>query len=69
MVNKSRLAGGQVERSDRQDDLLRRFGQLNLSQEQALQLLNAMQQDDLPYALTRQARQTGTKPAANGNRW
>ena len=69
VVNKSRLTGRQVERSDRQDDLLRRFGQLNLSEEQALQLLNAMQQDDLPYALTRQARRTGTKPAANGNRW
>ena len=69
VVNKSRLGGGQVERSDRQDDLLRRFGQLNLSEGQAMQLLNAMQQDDLPYALTRQARRTGKKPAAVGNRW
>ena len=69
MVSKPRSGGAQVERSDRQDELLRRFGQLNLSEEQALQLLNAMQQDDLPYALTRQARRTGTKPAANGNRW
>ena len=69
VVNKSRLGSGQVERSDRQDELLRRFGLLNLSEEQALQLLNIMQQDDLPYALTRQARRTGTKPAANGNRW
>lgn len=69
VVSQSRLAGGQVERSNRQDELLRRFGQLNLSEEQALQLLSAMQQDDLPYALTQQARHTGTKPAANNNRW
>ncbi|GAB3639707.1 tetratricopeptide repeat protein [Spirosoma arcticum] len=69
LVNKSQPAGGQVERSARQDELLRRFGQLNLSEEQALQLLNAMQQDDLPYALTRSARRSGAKPAANANRW
>lgn len=69
LANKPRLGGGQVERSTRQDELLRRFQQLNLSQEQALQLLNAMQQDDLPYALTQSARRSGTKPAATGNRW
>ena len=69
VANKPRPTGGQVERSARQDELLRRFGQLNLSEEQALQLLNAMQQDDLPYALTQSARRSGTKPAANSNRW
>jgi tetratricopeptide (TPR) repeat protein len=58
----------QVERSERQDELLRRFKSLNLSEEQALQLLNAMQNDDLPYALTRAARRS-TKPATEGNRW
>lgn len=68
-ANKPRPAGGQVERSARQDELLRRFRQLNLSEEQALQLLNAMQQDDLPYALTQSARRSGTKPTANNNRW
>lgn len=70
-VNKPRPAGGTVERSARQDELLRRFRELNLTEEQALQLLNAMQQDDLPYALTQSARRSGTrtKPAANGNRW
>ena len=69
VVNKPRPAGGQVERSERQDELLRRFGQLNLSEEQALQLLNVMQQDDLPYALTRSARRSGSKPAVTSNRW
>lgn len=69
VVNKPRPAGGQVERSARQDELLRRFEQLNLSQEQALQLLNAMQQDDLPYALTQSARRSGTRPPANSSRW
>ena len=68
-VDKPRPGGGQVERSSRQDELLRRFGQLNLSEEQALQLLNAMQQDDLPYALTQSARRLGTGSATNGNRW
>ena len=69
VADKPRPTGGQVERSARQDELLRRFQQLDLSEEQALQLLNAMQQDDLPYALTHSARRWGTKPTANSNRW
>ena len=70
LVNKPRPSGGQqVERSDRQDELLRRFRRLNLSEEQALQLLNAMRGDDLPYALTRSARQGGGKSTEKGNRW
>lgn len=69
LANKPRPAGGQVEQSDRHDDLLRRFQRLNLSEEQALQLLNAMQQDDLPYALTRSARRSEIKLNANNNRW
>ncbi|GAB3957161.1 hypothetical protein GCM10028805_49060 [Spirosoma harenae] len=69
-VDKPRPSGGQeVERSDRQDEILRRFQRLNLSEEQALQLLDAMRGDDLPYALTRAARQKGTKPAEKENRW
>ncbi|GAB3805595.1 hypothetical protein GCM10028819_39130 [Spirosoma humi] len=68
-VNKPRPAGGQqVERSARQDELLRRFQRLNLNEEQALQLLDAMQSDDLPYALTRSARRA-KKQAASENRW
>jgi tetratricopeptide (TPR) repeat protein len=68
VVNKPNPAGGEVERSNRQDELLRRFRRLNLSEDQALQLLNAMQADDLPYALTRSARRS-TKAAPGGNRW
>ncbi|MFD2569458.1 tetratricopeptide repeat protein [Spirosoma soli] len=69
MVNKPQPSGGQqVERSARQDELLRRFQRMDLNEEQALQLLDAMQNDDLPYALTRSARQS-TKPAPSGNRW
>lgn len=59
----------QVERSDEQDELLRRFQRLNLSEAQALQLLDAMQNDDLPYALTRSARPTTTKAQTGQNRW
>lgn len=61
--------GRQVEQSDRQDEILRRFQRLNLSQEQALQLLDAMREDDLPYALTRSARRTVPRSAPGGNRW
>jgi len=63
---------GRVERSSRQDELLRRFRQMNLTEEQALQLLNAMQHDDLPYALTRTARKptTGKETTQEDqNRW
>ncbi|GAB4036918.1 tetratricopeptide repeat protein [Spirosoma gilvum] len=69
LVNKPRPMGQQVERSARQDELLRRFRRLNLSEEQALQLLDAMRGDDLPYALTRSARQAGPAPKESGNRW
>ncbi|CAN5144333.1 hypothetical protein BH09BAC4_BH09BAC4_01740 [soil metagenome] len=70
LVNRPRPSGGQqVERSARQDELLRRFQRLNLSEEQALQLLDAMQGDDLPYALTRSAQRPATKPAADAKRW
>lgn len=69
LINKPRPSGGQqVERSTRQDELLRRFRRLNLSEDQALQLLNAMQADDLPYALTRSARRSA-KAAPGSNRW
>ncbi|GAB3888557.1 tetratricopeptide repeat protein [Spirosoma agri] len=68
--NKPRPSGGQqVERSARQDELLHRFQRLNLSEEQALQLLDAMQEDDLPYALTRSARQPTGKTKTNESRW
>lgn len=68
-IEKPRLSGGQVEQSARQDELLRRFQRLNLSEEQALQLLDAMQSNDLPYTLTQSARRLRTKPVADGNRW
>ncbi|MVM35150.1 tetratricopeptide repeat protein [Spirosoma sp. HMF4905] len=70
LVNKPRPMGGQqVEQSDRQDELLRRFQRMNLSEEQALQLLDAMRSNDLPYALTRSARHAETKPKEGENRW
>lgn len=61
--------GQQVERSARQDEVLRRFQRLNLSEEQALQLLDAMQDDDLPYALTPAARHPAAKTTRDTNRW
>ncbi|UFH51964.1 tetratricopeptide repeat protein [Spirosoma sp. KNUC1025] len=68
-VNRLRPTGQQVERSTRQDEVLRRFQRLNLSEEQALQLLDAMQSDDLPYVLTRSARKAGPKSTQPENRW
>ncbi len=69
LINKLRPAGGQqVERSARQDELLRRFQRLNLTEEQAMQLLEAMEGDDLPYALTRSARRPA-KPASGAKGW
>ncbi|GAB3566579.1 hypothetical protein GCM10027578_15720 [Spirosoma luteolum] len=66
---KPKPAGGQeVERSSRQDELLRRFERLNLSEEQARQLLDALQADDLPYALTQSARKPETN-ASTTSRW
>jgi tetratricopeptide (TPR) repeat protein len=67
-VNRPKPSSIQVERSERQDERLRRFARLNLSEEQALQLLDAMQTDDLPYALTRSARRSAT-PATTPSRW
>lgn len=70
IVNKLRPLGGQqVERSARHDELLRRFQRLNLSEAQALQLLEAMRNDDLPYALTQSALRSSKKPVEAGNRW
>ena len=69
-VNKPRPLGGQqVERSARHDDLLRRFQRLNLSEAQALQLLDAMRNDDLPYALTQSDRRSKPKATQPENRW
>lgn len=63
------LGSQQVERSTRHDDLLRRFQGLNLSEAQALQLLEAMRNDDLPYALTQSAHRSKSKATRIENRW
>lgn len=70
-ARRPRPTGRQVERSARQDDVLRRFSSLNMTEEQALQLLDAMQDNDLPYALTQaaQARRPPAKPTPGGPRW
>ncbi|QJW90772.1 tetratricopeptide repeat protein [Spirosoma taeanense] len=68
-ASQSRPVGQQVEQSARQDELLRRFRRLNLSEEQAIQLLDAMQDDDLPYALTRSARRSNAKSTSRSNHW
>lgn len=70
LVNKPKAMGSkQVEQSERQDDVLKRFRRLNMSEEQALQLLDAMQKDDLPYALIKSARKSSAASAQGGNYW
>ena len=61
--------GGEVERSERQDEVLRRFRQLNLNEAQAMQLLDAMRGDDLPYALAKAAQPVKSKTKQTGNQW
>ncbi len=58
----------EVTKSPRQEQILRRLRTLNMSEEQANQLLNAMRDDDLPLELAR--RRVGAQPTgASGNRW
>ena len=56
-----------VAHSDRKDDQLRRFRNLNMTEAQARQLLDAMQGDDLPYSLARHRKPAND--AETGNRW
>jgi tetratricopeptide (TPR) repeat protein len=58
----------EVARSPRQEQLLRRLQNLNMTEEQANQLLNAMREDDLPLELARR-RSAGTSQATGANRW
>lgn len=55
----------QVEQSSRKDEQLRRFRALNMTRQQALQLLNTMQGNDLPYSLARRRAQPQTTEADN----
>ncbi len=56
-----------VAHSERKDDQLRRFRNLNMTEAQARQLLDAMQGDDLPYTLAR--HRAPARDAEPGNRW
>lgn len=56
-----------VAHSDRTDDELRRFRNLNMTEAQARQLLDAMQGDDLPYSLARYRKPSNE--TESGNRW
>lgn len=58
----------EVARSPRQEQLLRRLQNLNMTEEQANQLLNAMREDDLPLELARR-RSVGQRQASGVNRW
>jgi len=58
----------EVARSPRQEQLLRRLQNLNMTEEQANQLLNAMREDDLPLELARR-RSAGQNQASGTSRW
>ncbi len=53
--------------SDQKKDKLNRFRNLNMTEAQARQILDAMQGDDLPYSLARQ--RTKAKEPDAGNQW
>jgi tetratricopeptide (TPR) repeat protein len=57
-----------VARSPRQEQVLRRLRNLNMTGEQANQLLNAMREDDLPLELARR-RSAGQSQSSNANHW
>lgn len=60
----------QVERSARQDERLNRFRSLNMTEAQALQLLNTMQHNDVPYPVAqRQAKGRKQRGGDRANRW
>lgn len=58
----------QVARSPRQEQVLRRLQNLNMTEDQANQLLNAMREDDLPIELARR-RSAGQNQSTSTNRW
>lgn len=59
----------QVVQSTQQRDALHRLAGMNMSQEQALQLLDAMRDNDLPYALARRGGRAELVKPGTGNRW
>jgi tetratricopeptide (TPR) repeat protein len=58
----------EVVRSPRQEQVLRRLRNLNMTEEQANQLLNAMREDDLPLELARR-RSAGQNQSSTANKW
>jgi tetratricopeptide (TPR) repeat protein len=57
-LEKGQESGTEVEKGDNKDELLRRLRSLNLSEEQALSILNAMQDNEVQYI--HQRKQTAT---------
>jgi Flp pilus assembly protein TadD len=62
------MQGQRVEKTDQQQDRLTRFKNTTLSDEQARQVLNALQADDLPYALARR-RANRKASGKSAGRW
>lgn len=60
--------GADVAKTDEQKEVLHRLRSLNISEEQAMQLLNAMRDDDLPYELARRRQQATNQPKRK-DRW
>jgi tetratricopeptide (TPR) repeat protein len=59
----------QVVQSTKQRDALSRLAGLNMTEEQTLQLLDAMRDSDLPYTLARRGGRAETPKPGTGNRW
>lgn len=68
--NQANNAAQQAVNSDQQKEILQRFRSLNITEEQAMQLLNAMRDDDLPYELARRRHQNqSTEQTKTKQRW
>lgn len=66
--SKQANAGQDAVKSDQQKDVLHQLRSLHITEEQAMQLLNAMRDDDLPYELA-QRRYRSSEQTKTTQRW
>jgi tetratricopeptide (TPR) repeat protein len=63
------MQGQRVEQTEQQQETLNSFRNSSMSEQQARQLLDALQADDLPYELARRRTRTTTQKQEETGRW
>jgi tetratricopeptide (TPR) repeat protein len=63
------MQGQRVEQTEQQQDKLNPFRNTSMSEQQARQLLDALQADDLPYELARRKARGTTQKQGGAGRW